>query len=179
MTANPTDSSKSTQNQSESQDQKDQTRQRKPRIDLLWHENDHAVVVKAGAPNYWVGRCKHCGNTHTQQGRSIKKNMMARECPAFAPINKIHKNVEDSKLLAKYGITLDDFMKMLDIQGYQCVICKTHQSELDYRMAVDHCHNTGKVRGLLCRPCNHAIGLLKDDPRITERAYLYLKFHKE
>jgi hypothetical protein len=46
-------------------------------------------------------------------------------------------------------------------------------------MAVDHDHSTNKVRGLLCRPCNHAIGLLKDDSRNADRASEYLKAHKE
>ena len=156
-----------------------ETRSRKPRIDLLWKENDHVVVISTGQPSKWIGRCKHCGGVHEQQGRSIKKNYMARECPAFAPRNKIYKNVEDSKLVLKYGITFEDFKSMLRNQNYQCAICGIHQAQLIYRMAVDHDHSTGNVRGLLCRPCNHAIGLLKDDSRNAARASEYLKAHKE
>jgi len=154
------------------------TRSRKPRINLLWVENDHVVVYKIGQPSKWIGRCKHCGGVHEQQGRSIQKNYIARECTSYAPRNKIHKNVEDSKLVKKYGITFDDFKAMLKNQNYLCAICHIHQSELVYRMAVDHDHGTGKVRGLLCRPCNHALGLLKDDPRNAARASEYLKLHK-
>lgn len=154
-------------------------RSRKPRIDLLWQENDHVVIISTGQPSKWIGRCKHCGGVHEQQSRSIKKNYMARECPAFAPRNKIYKNVEDSKLVLKYGITFEDFKAMLKNQNYQCAICGIHQAQLVYRMAVDHDHSTNKVRGLLCRPCNHAIGLLKDDPRNADRASEYLKANKE
>jgi len=154
-------------------------RSRKPRIDLLWQENDHVVIISTGQPSKWIGRCKHCGGVHEQQSRSIKKNYMARECPSFAPRNKIYKNVEDSKLVLKYGITFDDFKAMLKNQNYQCAICGIHQAQLVYRMAVDHDHSTGKVRGLLCRPCNHALGLLKDDPRNAARASEYLKANKE
>jgi len=168
----------STQNPS-SKNTKTSPRSRKPRIDLLWRENEHVVVFSAGQPSKWIGRCKHCGGVHEQQGRSIKKNYMARECPAFAPRNKIYKNVEDSKLVLKYGITFDGFKTILKAQNFSCAICGVHQTELNYRMAVDHDHSTGKVRGLLCRPCNHAIGLLKDDPRNAARASEYLKANKE
>ena len=150
----------------------------KPRKNLLWVENDHVVVYKIGAPSKWISRCKHCGKSHEQQSRSIKKNYIARACPAYAPRNKIYKNVEDSKLVQKYGITFDDFKILLKNQKYRCAICHIHQSKLAYRMAVDHDHGTGKVRGLLCRPCNHALGLLKDDPRNAARASAYLNFHK-
>jgi len=103
---------------------------------------------------------------------------MARECPAFAPRNKIYKNVEDSKLVLKYGITFEDFKAMLKQQNFQCAICGIHQAELIYRMAVDHDHGTGKVRGLLCRPCNHALGLLKDDSGNPARAPAYWEAKK-
>ena len=158
---------------------KNPKRQRKPRVNLLWTENDHGVVFSAGAPAKWMVRCKHCGAAHEQEARGIYNNSHPMECGAYAPANKIYKNVEDSKLVLKYGITFDDFKAMLKNQNYQCAICGIHQAQLVYRMAVDHDHSTGKVRGLLCRPCNHAIGLLKDDPRITARASEYLKANKE
>jgi len=154
------------------------TRVRKPRKNLLWVENDYVVVFLAGQPAKWIGRCKNCGSSHEQQSRSIQKNYMPRACPAYAPRTKIYKNIEDSKLVLKYGITFDDFKAMLKNQNYKCEICGIHQAELHYRMNVDHDHSTGKVRGLLCRPCNHAIGLLKDDPRNAARASEYLKLHK-
>lgn len=53
-----------------------------------------------------------------------------------------------------------------------CAIC--HKPE-DIKLAVDHCHDTGKIRGLLCKRCNMGIGLLGDSPEITLNATLYLQ----
>lgn len=157
---------------------KNPKRQRKPRVNLLWTENDHGVVFAAGAPAKWMVRCKHCGAAHEQEARGIYNNSHPMECGAYAPANKIYKNVEDSKLVLKYGITLDEYGSLLRAQRYCCMLCGIHQGQLTYKMAVDHDHDTGKVRALLCRPCNQAIGLMKDDPRTAERAALYLRFHK-
>ncbi len=60
----------------------------------------------------------------------------------------------------KYGLAPEKFLAMLDAQNGCCVICLEY---LD-KPVVDHCHETGKVRALLCSPCNTAIGLLKECP---------------
>jgi hypothetical protein len=66
---------------------------------------------------------------------------------------------KDIALRSKFGITLMRFREMEAAQDGKCAICR-HVAIL----AVDHCHATGKVRGLLCMPCNTAIGQLGDDP---------------
>lgn len=83
-------------------------------------------------------------------------------------------------LRQKYGMTLDDYDGMLAEQGGCCAICgadnsRTKNSEY---FAVDHCHKTGKVRALLCHPCNGGIGLLQDDPAVLEAAIAYLRSHE-
>ncbi len=64
---------------------------------------------------------------------------------------------------------------MLQDQKNSCLICNR---ELDQSACVDHCHTTGKVRGLLCRQCNMALGLLKDNIDSLENAINYLKRNK-
>jgi hypothetical protein len=66
-------------------------------------------------------------------------------------------------LMSKYGLTKADKTKMHQKQNGSCAICK--EDVLLSDIVVDHCHTTGKVRGLLCNACNKAIGLLKDDPK--------------
>ncbi len=73
-----------------------------------------------------------------------------------------------------YGITLEDYNSMFTKQEGKCAICKIHQIELNKSLCVDHCHSTGKIRGLLCHNCNHAIGKLQDSPMIIMAAYNYL-----
>lgn len=85
---------------------------------------------------------------------------------------------EDAKhnesLVLQHGIGKDEYDKMYFSQSGCCAICGIHQSELKKRLAVDHDHKTGKIRGLLCSNCNCAIGLLHDEPVVIEMALTYL-----
>jgi hypothetical protein len=63
-----------------------------------------------------------------------------------------------SALKLRYGLTLQDYDNMLAAQQNRCGICGIHISELKEPIQVDHCHATGKVRGLLCRSCNIRLG---------------------
>lgn len=74
----------------------------------------------------------------------------------------------------KLGITIYDYEKMYEEQGGRCKICNIHESELKKKLGIDHCHNTGTVRGLLCFNCNVGIGHLRDDPEILLKAIEYI-----
>lgn len=77
------------------------------------------------------------------------------------------------RLRRNYGLSPEDYQSMLDAQGGVCRLCG-RTCEDGKRLAVDHCHSTESVRGLLCRKCNTALGLFRDDPAILERAWRYL-----
>jgi len=81
-------------------------------------------------------------------------------------------------LFRKYGLTLEAYNQMFDGQAGCCALCGVHQSELKKALAVDHCHVTGKVCGLLCHNCNAAIGLLKEDADLIMRAADYVRENK-
>ena len=66
------------------------------------------------------------------------------------------------------------FKEMFEYQGGKCAICE-EQCLTERELAVDHCHKTGKVRGLLCMRCNTALGSFKDDLLLLEKAMFYLK----
>lgn len=74
----------------------------------------------------------------------------------------------------EYGISLDDYNIIFNLQKGLCNICNKHQNEFKRKLAVDHCHTTGKIRGLLCKDCNTAIGLLKDNIQIIKKAIEHL-----
>jgi hypothetical protein len=78
------------------------------------------------------------------------------------------------KLKNKYGMTTEDYNSMFDGQGGRCAICGEHQSLMQGKLGVDHDHDTGIVRGLLCPRCNMAIGLLHDSVDIILSAANYL-----
>jgi hypothetical protein len=74
----------------------------------------------------------------------------------------------------RYGINIEQYDKMLQEQEGCCKICKIPHTSLRKRMAVDHCHSTGKVRGLLCDSCNKGLGHFKDDLELLSKAIDYL-----
>ena len=80
--------------------------------------------------------------------------------------------------LRKYGLTIEDFNKLLLNQDKRCKICKTKNLNNHGQLCVDHCHETGKVRGLLCDICNRGLGYFKDDVKLIESAFNYLKDNK-
>lgn len=76
-----------------------------------------------------------------------------------------------NNLKHRYGITEDDYHKMVEDQQCKCKICGSKPIKPLY---VDHCHETKKVRGLLCHQCNVALGHMNDDPQRLEKAISYL-----
>lgn len=78
-------------------------------------------------------------------------------------------------LKTKYGISLDDYNEMFQNQKGCCAVCDRHQSELNHSLHVDHCHNTNKVRALLCSNCNSGIGNLQDSKEMLSKAIKYLE----
>lgn len=86
-----------------------------------------------------------------------------------------------ARLLKKFGISLLDYDALLVKQGYCCAVCGCEDWAAGGRWGgfhVDHCHETGAVRGLLCMACNTGIGKLQDDPALLDRAAAYLRSHK-
>ena len=85
----------------------------------------------------------------------------------------------DKDLRRNYGVTLAWYEAILAKQGGACAICKKPEDKVLkgrlLRLAVDHCHATGKVRGLLCVNCNRGIGNLQHDRTILTAALAYLK----
>lgn len=69
-----------------------------------------------------------------------------------------------------YGLTLSDYEELCKLQGNACAICQSV-----VQLCVDHDHNTGKVRGLLCRTCNSGLGFLKHNPTVLRMAADYLE----
>jgi hypothetical protein len=96
---------------------------------------------------------------------------------------KVRKPLKDTKarwkrIEQKYGLTKEDYEAILQEQGGACFICRRTPYEIRPRrfLAVDHCHKTGRIRGLLCYSCNHRlIGyLIKDNIQMARRLVKYL-----
>lgn len=87
--------------------------------------------------------------------------------------------LEDARLRRVYGISLEDYNWLLTVQGGVCAICRRpesvpHKKGKPKKLTVDHCHATGKVRGLLCQKCNSILGYSEDQPLVLLAAAEYL-----
>lgn len=95
-----------------------------------------------------------------------------------------HK-VRAQQIKQNFGLSYDDYISLLEKQHHSCAICKTSLlpfgsvNQTDIIANVDHCHTTGKIRGLLCRKCNTALGLLNDNVDVIVAAATYLKECKD
>ena len=108
--------------------------------------------------------CKPCCSARAMQ--------WYRDNPGRTIANKRRFNLEKLD-----GITLAEYDALMHAQGGVCAVCRkaaAGRHSRDVRLVVDHCHETGVTRGLLCNNCNRAIGLLGDDPILLRRAITYL-----
>ena len=131
----------------------------------------------------WIFQCT-CGNTIETVAYEVKSNK-TKSCGCWirdCTINRnkagrIHPNKKSKQLKSSYGITLAYFNGMLELQNSVCAICNEPQK--GKYLAVDHCHETGKVRGLLCENCNKALGQFHDNITLLKSAIAYLEKHSE
>jgi hypothetical protein len=134
--------------------------------------------------------CHKCGRDKTEdefQKRTDTGKLRndCRECRSADNLRRYHTKTSTREATARasykyvlkkrYGITLDQYCAIHEAQRGRCAICGTESCATGKRLAVDHCHKTGKIRGLLCQACNTAIGKLKDDPDLIRRAASYVE----
>ena len=83
------------------------------------------------------------------------------------------------ELKKKYGIGLNEYKTLFEKHGGVCAICGCVETQMirgtTLSLAIDHCHETGRIRGLLCSQCNRGLGLFRDNPEHLERAAEYLR----
>lgn len=83
-------------------------------------------------------------------------------------------NLRKARLKRVYGITMEYFDALFKKQGSGCDICKRKEPK-GPNWSIDHCHKTGKIRGILCVPCNLGIGQLQESKKVLKSAIKYLE----
>lgn len=101
------------------------------------------------------------------------KTRIQNSCKVYYEANK--EKIKAKQLQLKYGITIEEYNQLLINQNYSCKICFKNKEELEEALCVDHCHTTGKVRGLLCHSCNMGLGKFKDNKQLLLNAIEYIK----
>jgi len=126
--------------------------------------------------------CKKCGGCV----RYVKSPHHCIECNARRVREHYSRHKSDTSfreykqdryLLKKYNMGLDTYKEMLSEQNGLCAICHK-RPRVDTLLVVDHNHDTGSVRGLLCSPCNVGLGCFRDDEHSLLRAIKYLMTHE-
>lgn len=105
-------------------------------------------------------------------------NIWCRGCAAINAKNWRVSNPEkweSSRLTQRFGISLGDYNSMFAAQNGCCAICNRHQSEFKRALAVDHNHETGEVRSLLCGCCNTMLGNAMEKPEVLKLGAAYLE----
>lgn len=117
--------------------------------------------------------CKACANTYTKRWYAANKQRHVELNAVWARANREKMAIKSARQRGTpiVGLRPGDYARMMEAQQGRCAICGTTAEVL----CIDHCHNTGVVRGLLCHKCNKAIGLLQDDFDVLLSAVMYLR----
>lgn len=118
-----------------------------------------------------------CGNVIKEKRNRVLKGFI-KNCGCgsirigFDEELALERRNRNYRLISTYGITIWDYERILEEQDNKCAICRLMTS---YELHIDHDHSTGKIRGLLCRECNHGLGNFRDDPIRLIAAAHYLE----
>lgn len=128
--------------------------------------------------NLW---CKKCVSENNLQWTAENPDIVKQNKKDY--YYRHPDRVRNKELKHKFGITLEEYNQMLLFQLGVCAICSNPETSSGRSgklrpLAVDHDHQTNKNRGLLCSACNSALGLLKDNVELLEKAIKYLMHHK-
>lgn len=129
---------------------------------------------------------KSCGCLDRKEEFLKFETWRCTKCNVVKPLTEYYKNttsfrreckhcVKEKRLIDKFGVDYEWYKRKLNNQNSVCDICKTKLDSNTYdKLAVDHCHSTGKLRGLLCTQCNTSLGLLKENTETINNMLKYL-----
>jgi hypothetical protein len=128
---------------------------------VLWAPSDDSIAKKCALAGvlrwtYWARR---------RRGWSEEQSL------GLAPPPRVETSPRETALKFKYGLSFDEYERMLASHNGVCWICGDEPNP----PCIDHDHKTGRIRGILCRGCNTAIGRMKDDPKRLRAAAAYLE----
>lgn len=115
-----------------------------------------------------VGRRSHCKQCISDKTKEYNSTPRGRKY-----------NQEKAWRVKGIVLTVEEYQEMLENQNWLCAICGADRNKDGTRLCVDHNHETGKIRGLLCHGCNTSLGKFKDSVELLQKAIDYLNMYKE
>jgi len=135
--------------------------------------------------NGFTSQCKACRNENRKRNywldpeKSKAKVRNYRQHLKETDPQKVFLSNRKNNLKRAYGISLEDYNEILKNQNFKCAVCEKEHIEAEKkRLVVDHCHNSEKIRELLCNNCNTALGLLKENVQVVEKLKDYIIKHQ-
>ena len=136
---------------------------------MEWSRKNPEKITQYRKTDYWNNREARKASVAEYRRRNPHK---AREWGAT--FRRKNPEYERDRSLRRYGLSPEKFSEMFESQGGVCKVCQKPQPP-PKRLFVDHCHDTGKVRGLLCQWCNSMLGYVRDgDPNLLLAGKRYL-----
>lgn len=146
---------------------------------LLFVNVSDKTCGKCGGTNLSkIGRCRPCAAAYMRKWTAKNKEKVSQQNKAYKKKDggRVYRN---SQLKNNFGITIEDYEVLEKLQKHACAICKRPETSTNQhgikRLAVDHCHTTHIVRGLLCEKCNRGLGMFNDDTELLIAAAHYLQ----
>jgi hypothetical protein len=143
-------------------------------IQRKWYKNNKEKARKTASDNYHKNKVI-ISIKRKQERINNPEEVRAK---ARALYNPIASKIASWRSAGIKDMTYERYLQMLESQNNCCAICGGHQDKFKRKLCVDHDHETGEARGLLCAACNGGIGKLKDSIDLLEKAINYLKQEK-
>jgi hypothetical protein len=148
------------------------------RRNKLWYEKNKNRIVEINIPE--EKRCSACKVIKVSDDFYYRKNRpdgltsWCKQC-LKKHAEKYKERSKATRRKREFGITDKEYNNLYNKQSGVCAICGREESEIQQKsLCVDHCHNTGKIRGLLCHSCNVGLGRFEDDINRLQSAIKYL-----
>ena len=134
------------------------------RVDNITTKVCNGCKIEKSIDNYWFSGHKRADGTRTYRH-------LCKDC-----YRVLGTKQERKRKLKKYGITAEKYEQERVKQNYCCLLCGEHESKQRHgKLVVDHCHDTGTYRGLLCSSCNLGLGKFYDKIEVLKKAIKYVK----
>ena len=117
--------------------------------------------------------CISCYLLRSKNYYTKNKKELTLKNKTYALENK--EKIKSAKMRRKFGIAIEEKILLFAKQGNKCAICSCAENNVGRDWDIDHCHKTGKIRGILCSNCNRGLGLFQDSSEYLKQACKYLE----
>ena len=151
------------------------TQQERHKVDPAWKDLKTFIKDLGDRPTEQHRLHKLNSDLGYVRGNVVWRLMLKHDPNAKSWAQRNTDRFKEYKLKHRFGLSGYEYNSLLEKQNYRCAICGVHSDEYHQNLSVDHCHTTGKIRGLLCSDCNFMLGRAKDNINTLLKGVSYLQ----